>query len=422
VKTSPPPLTSSSNPLWADTREATVVDVLVGQARTRVVLAAMLGVVTLTLQMLGVLGGQERFVLGATAGYIVAVRVLTIVARRTGQAGDMIVGATVFSDLAFVFATTLASSPGAHYYRILILSFFVLNVAESFFGGRHATIGLMAVVVGYLAVTGGGTGTMHIENLWTIALFAATELMLITQYSRFQRHLEHIVELFEWAEDGDFSHAYEVNPERNPATITRVGRAYNRVRLKLASMVLTDPLTGCLNRRGLDQALAREIARASRAGSNLALLALDLDHFKEINDTYGHIAGDVVLRQVGALLAQTARAGDMVARTGGEEFTVLLPDTDADGAYHSGLRICETVRSHAFMVNGKRLHLTISVGVVSSTAVGGDAVGTNLKEHADEALYTAKRAGRDRVSVWDQTLPLTLTPIHTLVVPAKSRL
>ena len=398
------------------------MDVLVGQSLTRVVLAAVLGVVTLGLQWAGVLGGQTRFVIGATAGYIVAVRLLALIARRNGEAGDIIVGATVFSDLAFVFATTLASSPGAHYYRILILSFFVLNVAESFFGGRHATIGLMAVVVGYLAVTGGRAGTIQIEHLWTIALFATTQLMLITQYSRFQRHLEHIVELFEWAEDGDFSHAYEVNPERNPATITRVGRAYNRVRIKLASMVLTDPLTGCLNRRGLDQALSREIARASRAGSNLSLLALDLDHFKEINDTYGHIAGDVVLRQVGALLAQTARAGDMVARTGGEEFTVLLPDTDADGAYHSGLRICETVRTHAFMVNGKRLHLTISVGVVSSTAIGGDAVGTNLKEHADEALYTAKRAGRDRVSVWDQTLPLTLTPIQTLVVPAKARL
>jgi len=398
------------------------VDVLVGQSWTRVVLAAVLGIVTLGLQSAGVLGGQTRFVIGATAGYIVAVRLLALIARRNGEAGDITVGATVFSDLAFVFATTLASSPGAHYYRILILSFFVLNVAESFFGGRHATIGLMAVVVGYLAVTGGRAGTIQIEHLWTIALFATTQLMLITQYSRFQRHLEHIVELFEWAEDGDFSHAYEVNPERNPATITRVGRAYNRVRIKLASMVLTDPLTGCLNRRGLDQALSREIARASRAGSNLSLLALDLDHFKEINDTYGHIAGDVVLRQVGALLAQTARAGDMVARTGGEEFTVLLPDTDADGAYHSGLRICETVRTHAFMVNGKRLHLTISVGVVSSTAIGGDAVGTNLKEHADEALYTAKRAGRDRVSVWDQTLPLTLTPIQTLVVPAKARL
>jgi diguanylate cyclase (GGDEF)-like protein len=421
VKTSPPPLTSSSNPLWADTREATVVDVLVGQSRTRVLIASVLGIVTLGFQMLGVLGGQERFVIAATAGYIVAVRILAMVVRRTRQAGDMVIGATMFSDLAFVFATTIASSSDGHYYRILILSFFVLHVAESFFGGRYATIGLMTVIVGYLAATGGG-GAVHIENLWTIALFAATALMLITQYSRFQRHLEHIVELFEWAEEGDFSHAYEVNPERNPATITRVGRAYNRVRIKLASMVLTDPLTGCLNRRGLDQALSREIARASRAGSNLALLALDLDHFKEINDTYGHIAGDVVLRQVGALLAQTARAGDMVARTGGEEFTVILPDTDADGAYHSGIRICDTVRTHAFMVNGKRLHLTISVGIVSSTAIGGDAVGTNLKEHADEALYTAKRAGRDRVSVWDESLPLTLTPIHTLVVPAKSRL
>ena len=398
------------------------MDVLVGQARTRVLLASVLGIVTLGLQMLGVLGGHERFVIAATAGYIVAVRVLVMVVRRTRQAGDMVIGATMFSDLAFVFATTIASSPDGHYYRILILSVFVLHVAESFFGGRYATIGLMAVIVGYLAMTGGEGGAMHVENLWTIALFAATALMLITQYSRFQRHLEHIVELFEWAEEGDFSHAYEVNPEQNPATITRVGRAYNRVRVKLASMVLTDPLTGCLNRRGLDQALSREIARASRAGSNLALLALDLDHFKEINDTYGHIAGDVVLRQVGALLAQTARAGDMVARTGGEEFTVILPDTDADGAYHSGMRICETVRTHAFMVNGKRLHLTISVGIVSSTAIGGDAVGTNLKEHADEALYTAKRAGRDRVSVWDESLPLTLTPIHMMVVPAKSRL
>jgi diguanylate cyclase (GGDEF)-like protein len=397
------------------------VDVLVGQANTRQLLATVLGAVTVALQFLGVLGGHEPFVIAAVAGYIVAVRVLRMVVRRTGQAGDLVIGATVFSDLAFVFATTLASSPDTHYYRILIMSFFVLNVAESFFGGIHATIGLMVVVLGYLAVMGGNVA-MHVESLWTIALFAGTALMLITQYSRFQRHLEHIVELFEWAEDGDFSHAYEVNPERNPATITRVGRAYNRVRLKLASMVLTDPLTGCLNRRGLDQALAREIARASRAGSNLALLALDLDHFKEINDTYGHIAGDVVLRQVGALLTQTARAGDNVARTGGEEFTVLLPDTDADGAYHSGVRICETVRTHAFMVNGKRLHLTVSVGIVSSTAIGGDAVGTNLKGRADEALYTAKRAGRDRVSVWDESLPLTLTPIHTMVVPAKSRL
>ena len=369
------------------------MDVLVGQARTRVLLASVLGVVTLGLQMLHLLVGQERLVIGATAAYIVAVRILALVVRKTRQAGDLIIGATVFADLALVFATTIASSPAGHYYRILILSFFVLHVARGVL--RRAPGDDWADGRGRRVSRSDGRrgrGRAHRESVDDRAL------------RRDRPDADHAVQRLP-ASPRAHRRAVRVggrrrlqpclrsNPERNPATITRVGRAYNRRPAKLASMVLTDPLTGCLNRRGLDQALSREIARASRAGSNLSLLALDLDHFKEINDTYGHIAGDVVLRQVGALLVQTARAGDMVARTGGEEFTVLLPDTDADGAYHSGLRICETVRTHAFMVNGKRLHLTISVGIVSSTAIGGDAVGTNLKEHADEALYTAKRAG-----------------------------
>src|SRR4029077_17829208 len=141
------------------------------------------------------------------------------------------------------------------------------------------------------------------------------------------------------------------------------------------SMVLTDALTGCLNRRGFDQALARELARSTRASSDLSLVALDLDHFKEVNDTYGHLAGDVVLREFGALLVQTARAGDMVARTGGEEFSILLPDTDAQGAHIAGARLCESVRGHNFMVNGKRVHVTISAGVVSTTHTAEDAGG-----------------------------------------------
>ena len=401
-------------------------EVLLWQGRVRILVAFVAGGAAFVLQQLGILRGSGPALLGLVAGYMAIVGLLGLRIHRTGTAGDPMIVATVLADLVFIFASTIASSPAAQYDRILILAFFVLHLTESYFGRQHAIFALLATIAGYLLTTkvmiARGMAMDWPDALWSVGLFTICAVVFINQYGSFQRRLAHIVDLFESAEEGDFAKAYDVKADTNPDAITRVGRAYNRVRLQLASMVLTDPLTGCLNRRGLDQALAREIARASRAGSNLALLALDLDHFKEINDTYGHIAGDVVLRQVGALLTQTARAGDNVARTGGEGFTVLLPDTDADGAYHSGVRICETVRTHAFMVNGKRLHLTVSVGIVSSTAIGGDAVGTNLKGRADEALYTAKRAGRDRVSVWDESLPLTLTPIHTMVVPAKSRL
>ena len=264
----------------------------------------------------------------------------------------------MLSDLLFIFCSTIVSSSEFHYDRILILSFFVLHLTESYFGRRHAILALLAVVTGYVSMVATliqrGSVLSWSEELWSVGLFTIAAVVFITQYGGFQRRLELITELFESAEEGDFTKAYDANADKTPDAITRVGRAYNRVRLQLASMVLTDPLTGCLNRRGLDQALAREIARSTRAGSELSLLALDLDHFKNINDSFGHIAGDVVLREFGALLVQTARAGDMVARTGGEEFSILLPDTDPAGAYRAGVRLCDAVRIHPFMVNGKR--------------------------------------------------------------------
>jgi diguanylate cyclase (GGDEF)-like protein len=177
-------------------------------------------------------------------------------------------------------------------------------------------------------------------------------------------------------------------------------------------MVQTDPLTSCMNRRGFEQALAREIARSSRAGSELSLLAIDLDHFKSINDSRGHVAGDAVLREAGNLLIQTARAGDIVARTGGEEFSILLPDTPGNGAFHFANRLCDTFREHIFRVNNKEIRLTISIGVVSTDGdrplvpERGKNLAEEMKVRADEALYAAKRTGRDRVRAWSEAVSM----------------
>jgi diguanylate cyclase (GGDEF)-like protein len=383
--------------------------VLLWQGRVRIVLAVAAGGAAFIFQQLGVLHGNGGSLLAVIAGYMTIVGILGWWIHRTGAAGNVVVAATVLSDILFIFSSTITSSSAGHYDRILILSFFVLHLTESYFGREHASLALLAVVVGYVitvaATIGAGAAISWPEELWSAALFTIAGLVFIIQYGSFQRRLGLIVDLFEDAEEGDFTRAYDTNADRTPDEITRVGRAYNRVRLQLASMVLTDPLTGCLNRRGLDQALAREIARSTRAGSELSLLALDLDHFKNVNDSLGHMAGDVVLRELGALLAQTARAGDIVSRTGGEEFAILLPDTDPAGAYRAGVRLCDSVRGHPFTVNGKQLWLTISVGVVSSGgAATHDAAGMNLKQRADEALYAAKRSGRDRVRVWNEEL------------------
>jgi diguanylate cyclase (GGDEF)-like protein len=383
-------------------------EVLLWQGRVRIALALVAGGMAFLLQQMGVLHDSGLWLFFAIALYMLVVGSLGWRAHRAGSAGDGMVLATIAADLLFIFSSTVFSSTPAYYERILILSFFVLHLTESYFGRKYATVALVAVVGGYAALVGlsiaRGAALSWPEELWSMGLFTVAAGVFILHYGSHHQRLERIVELFHSAEVGDFTKSYDVDADRSPDAITRVGRAYNRVRIQLASMVLTDPLTGCLNRRGLGQALSREIARSTRAGSEMSLLAVDLDHFKSVNDNYGHVAGDVVLRELGALLVHTARAGDMVARVGGEEFSILLPDTDPAGAYRAGVRVCDAVRTHLFVVAGKRIHCTISVGVVSTSAIGNDGSGATMIARADEALYAAKNAGRDRVSVWSGEL------------------
>ena len=162
---------------------------------------------------------------------------------------------------------------------------------------------------------------------------------------------------------------------------------------ELRDQAMLDPLTGLLNRRGWNESAAQVFAHATRHNQPLALLSLDLDHFKQINDTHGHEAGDAALSLFGDILRAQRRAGDLIARLGGEEFCVLLPMADSDAAigFDSRLRLILDERS------AKQLNpaLTYSAGLACRTS---DVVTLeDLLRHADEALYRAKREGRDRL-------------------------
>ena len=159
-------------------------------------------------------------------------------------------------------------------------------------------------------------------------------------------------------------------------------------------LVDEDPLTGLLNRRGLLRAAERELARAKRHGRPLGLIVLDLDHFKSVNDRFGHDVGDEVLREFARRLRATARASDVVARYGGEEFVVLLPETDLERAKRAVGRLLAAVSSRPFTTHAGNLVLTASAGVAVYPAHGRDWA--HLFRAADQALYLAKAAGRNR--------------------------
>jgi diguanylate cyclase (GGDEF)-like protein len=158
---------------------------------------------------------------------------------------------------------------------------------------------------------------------------------------------------------------------------------------------LTDPMTDLSRRHVLEDALRRECQRLRRAGGSLALVLIDLDHFKRVNDTHGHRVGDQVLQRVGRLLRSSTRNLDLPARFGGEEFAVLLYDTDISGALAFAERFRANLRElRCDVAHGQTVRVTASVGV----AVGGDLVDPDLMvEMADQALYRAKNGGRDRL-------------------------
>ncbi len=201
---------------------------------------------------------------------------------------------------------------------------------------------------------------------------------------------------------------------------SQVGLSVANVRLReaLRTQSIRDPLTGLYNRRYLEEMMQRETRRAVRSECALGVMMLDLDHFKSFNDTYGHDAGDAVLRETASFLAKSVRAEDIVCRFGGEEFVVILPMADLKASQARAERIRSKLRELTIIHQGQSLGMiTVSVGVAELPQHGTSP--RELLEAADAALYRAKREGRDRVVVAEPPATSETAASSESVAPAK---
>lgn len=171
---------------------------------------------------------------------------------------------------------------------------------------------------------------------------------------------------------------------------------------RVGQLAITDALTGLHNRHRFSEVLHREFAVTRRYGIQLSCLMLDIDHFKNINDSYGHEVGDLVLRQIGELCRRDTREIDFACRYGGEEFAVLMPHTAKENAVVVAERILHSVREQPFSSANQALTVTLSAGIASVRDVASNEP-EELVRLADTALYDAKRQGRDRIIVYSAT-------------------
>jgi diguanylate cyclase (GGDEF)-like protein len=290
-------------------------------------------------------------VVAALAMFCLLVTVGPRVSRRCLAA----VGPLGVAAISYALSQSSGAGDGAILYTMPVLW-------TTFFYGRRGAVSIVACVgLGHAAALMILPGSSVYPGRWLDVMLAATASAIVV------RALEN----------------------RNQALVGR-----------LADEARTDPLTGLLNRRGLGEHAAVEIARARRAGSLVAAACFDLDHFKGINDRWGHETGDRVLAGLGRLLMREARDIDIVARAGGEEFVVVLPGADLDGVS----AFAERIRAALAAETSEDLPAVhVSAGVVSRVAPEDLA---SLLQQADAALYAAKRAGRDRTMPWsDRAAP-----------------
>jgi len=195
----------------------------------------------------------------------------------------------------------------------------------------------------------------------------------------------------------------EDEKEKTRILATQFMLALRRVELyqEIERIAITDSLTEVHTRRYCLERLAEEVGRSKQQGLDMALLMLDVDHFKDINDNFGHLTGDQVLREIARLIKENLREIDIAGRFGGEEFCIILPDTDTEGALYAGERIRQAVEAASIRAYDNTINARVSIGICQFPQDGHKA--NDLIDKADQALYNAKRDGRNRICVFGKT-------------------
>ena len=314
-----------------------------------------------------------------------------------------LLGVVLANDLVAAASVVYLTAAVRDYDRLLILGLVAVQLAVVYYGLSFAVWGLLSTLAAYIA------GSLFLSPIrsgppadgWALVTYSALYLFagctVLFAFGSFRSRMTALRRLCHDVEAGELGTPFGTVADRCPDDLSLLARSVDDMRHRLIELIGTDPLTECLNRRALETRLARECRQARRRGTPLSVLAIDVDHFKPINDTYGHPFGDYVLQTVADIMNETARDTDAVARLGGDEFILVLPDTGTQGATAFAERLRSNVDEHVFGNHRQSLPVTISVGVMVAPEIG-DLSPAALLAAADRNLYRAKSAGRNRIS------------------------
>jgi diguanylate cyclase (GGDEF)-like protein len=345
------------------------------------------------LPMTLVAGGYAAVVMATT-------RVLRNAPSRAALAWlpSLLLAADVVTLAGFIYLT---SAP-EHFHRILFVGFLSMQLGVFYFGRRQGSLAATLTVLAYLVFAllappfVPGPRPTLLGAAFNVTLYGMLSAVLIYTFGSFRERMDALRMYCKVVEQGEVASLPQLGAERWPDELTLLARSFQSMHVRLAEQIGSDPLTGCMNRRSLETKLRTDLRQARRRGSTVAVAAIDLDHFKQINDSRGHPIGDVVLQQLAGIFKATARDTDAVARFGGDEFVIVLPDTGWQGALTFAERLRRRVDDFTFGPPGTPLSATISVGVALARV--NDPISSDmLIKEADAALYKAKTAGRNRV-------------------------